>query len=508
MVQSAVSSPTEVHQPRRELSLLDTTSIIVGIIIGSAIYEISPLVVRAAGGWAVGLSLRLHEASGWPPPSESALSGAALAGVIGVWLIGGLVALAGALCYAELATAYPQAGGTYVFLSEGLGRSLGFAFAWCEFWIVRPGNVGAVAFVLARYAVQLLPADMVRGRTHAELSIALSCIAALALLNAFGLRAGKWTQNVLTAAKIAGLLALIAAGFISHAPAAASSAAPSLASLAGSANVSLALILIMFAYGGWADMSFVAAEVREPGRNIFRALLLGTGAVVVLYLAANVAFAWALGIRGLAEAKAAAAEVFSLQFGAVGGRIISLLVVVSCLGAINGMLLAGSRVFYALGTHHAIFGWLGQWKETTSVPLRSLALQTAITLALVTVFGLQEGGFSKLVVFTGPFYWLFIGLVGIALIVLRRRGTSGASGGGASGGFRVPLYPLSPLVFWLTSTAMAVAAIRYAAGQVSASLVQDGTFDVGWLLGTAWAGLVVLSGLVVGVIDFVARRRR
>jgi amino acid transporter len=272
--------------------------------------------------------------------------------------------------------------------------------------------------------------------------------------------------------------------------------------------VSLALILIMFAYGGWADMSFVAAEVREPGRNIFRALLLGTTAVVVLYLAANLAFTWALGIRGLAEAKAAAAEVFSLQFGAVGGRIISLLVVVSCLGAINGMLLAGSRVFYALGTHHAIFGWLGQWKETTSVPLRSLALQTAITLALVTVFGLQEGGFSKLVVFTGPFYWLFIGLVGITLIVLRRRGTSGASGGGASGGFRVPLYPLSPLVFWLTSTAMAVAAIRYAAGQVSASLVQDGTFDVGWLLGTAWAGLVVLSGLVVGVIDFVARRRR
>ena len=397
-------------QPRQQLSLWDSTSIIVGIIIGSAIYEIAPLVAASSGGWAA-----RHAGAGWE-------SSAAQAAILGVWLLGGLIALIGAMCYAELATAFPQSGGTYVFLSQGLGRNVGFAFAWAEFWIVRPGNVGAIAFVLARYGAQLAPPAWA-ALPGFQVSLAATAIIVIAALNAIGLHTGKWTQNLLTGAKLVGLAVVIVAALTLR-PSSAAAVLPA----GTSGNLSLALILVMFAYGGWADMSFVAAEVRDPRRNIFRALLVGTLVVAAIYLAMNHAFIVGLGLGGLAESKAAAAEVMSRRFGSPGSAAISLLVVISCLSSINGLLFTGARVYYALGTEHPIFRWLGAWNERKGVPLRSLVAQTIVTLGLVVGFGLYSKGFERLVVFTTPFYWGFIGLVGIALSGTARPGQSRGGG--------------------------------------------------------------------------------
>jgi APA family basic amino acid/polyamine antiporter len=450
-------SPT---QPRRALSLADSTSIIVGIIIGSAVYRIAPDVASGVGG-SVG-------------------AGLAYAATIGAWVAGGVVALIGAMCYAELATAYPQAGGTYVYLSAALGRSVGFAFAWIEFWIVRPGNIGAVAFVLAAYGEQLLPVGL-RGGPYVSVALAAGAILVLAVLNAAGLRAGAGTQNLLTACKVVGLAAIVLVGF-SVSPPAPTAGTPALAG----GLLSVALIQIMFAYGGWADMSFVAAEVRHPERNIFRALLLGTATVTLIYVAVNAAFLHALGVDGVARSQAVAADVLSLRLGSYGSQAISVLVVISCLGAVNGMLLTGSRVFYALGTHHATFRWLGAWNERTGVPLRSLVLQVLVTLGLVIGFG-RDRGFERLVIFTAPFYWAFIALVGVALIILRlRSATAGAT-------FRVPLFPLTPIVFAATSGAMVYAGISYALANRSPEA---------W-----WAVGVVGVGLVVGLVDWRSRHR-
>jgi basic amino acid/polyamine antiporter, APA family len=451
---------------------------IVGIIIGSAIYRSAPDVAANAGGWARGI------AAGWTTGSaalsDERLAALSIAAMLGVWIVGGFVALLGAMCYAELATAYPQAGGTYVFLSEALGRSVGFAFAWCEFWIVRPGNVGAVAFVLAVYAKELLPRGL-GGLPQTELVLAAMAVASLAVLNAIGLRAGTRTQNVLTLCKVLGLAAIVATAF-TLSPA----TTPGLTDLPEAGSLSLALILVMFAYGGWADMSFVAAEVRDPARNIFRALVLGTSAVAVIYVAINVAFVYAVGIDGLARSPAVAADVLALRFGGAGATAISLLVVVSCLGAINGMLFTGARVYYALGTHHATFRWLGTWNERGGVPLRSLVLQTLVTLGLIVGFGLYEQGFERLVVFTGPFYWGFIALVGVALIVLRYRGQFSA------GNYRVPLFPLTPLLFTASSGAMVYAAVSFAVSNRSPE--------------AAWAVGVVVVGLIVGLLDRRSRQ--
>jgi amino acid transporter len=200
----------------------------------------------------------------------------------------------------------------------------------------------------------------------------------------------------------------------------------------------------------------------------------------------NLAFLHALGIGGVANSEAVAADVLSLRLGTYGSRAMSLLVVVSCLGAINGMLFTGARVFYALGTHHPTFHWLGAWNEKTGVPLRSLILQAVVTLGLVAACRDREG-FERLVVFTAPFYWGFIALVGVALIVLRSRG------GTVRATYRVPFYPLTPFVFAVTSGAMVYAGIDYAIRQRSPEA---------W-----WAFGVVAAGLVVGWIDWRSRHR-
>ena len=327
----------------------------------------------------------------------------------GVWLSGALIALVGALCYAELATAYPRAGGTYVFLTEAFGRHVGFAFAWVEFWIVRPGNVGAIAFVLATYAREIL-APQAKSDLVLEVGLAVAAIVLLTLVNAAGLRMGKWTQNLLTALKLLGLAAIVITAFSLPAP-----IAPQVIEAQPWETLGLSLILVMFAFGGWTDMSFVAAEVRNPERNIFRVLLCGTLVVTAIYLAVTLAFIHAKGIGGLTQSSAIAAEVMSLRFKTAGATAISLLVIVSCLGAINGMLFTGARVYYALGTEHPVFRWLGTWDGKTGVPLRSLLVQSAVTMALVIGFGFYPGGFERLVVFTAPFYWGFIAIVGIAL---------------------------------------------------------------------------------------------
>jgi len=237
-------------------------------------------------------------------------------------------------------------------------------------------------------------------------------------------------------------------------------------------------------------MSFVAAEVRQPQRNILRALLLGTGAVAIIYLTVNQAFAAALGLEGLAQSQAVAAKVLSLRFGDAGAVAISVLVVVSCLGAINGMIFTGARVFYALGTQHAAFRWLGSWNESAGVPIRALAVQTIVTLGLVVAFGLDKGAFNRLVIFTGPFYWGFFSLVGIGLIVLRLRGATG------QGTYRVPGFPVTPLLFVLSSGGMTAAGLQY--------LYQEEAWRSFWQ--TAWACGVVVSGLIVGVFDWYVRR--
>jgi len=443
--------PGSSATPRRELSLVDSTAVIVGIIIGSGLYETTPLVARSAGS----------------PPALAI-----------VWLVGGAFALVGALCYAELACAHPVEGGDYVYLTRAYGRTVGLLFAWTQLLVIRPGSIGTMALVFARYAAQLAGEH---GPSRAVW--AAVAVASLSLVNMLGVRQGKWVQNVLTAAKVLGLVGVLAIGCCAS-PVAANE--PIAASASTDSDIGLALILVLFAYSGWNEMANVAAEVRDPRRNIVRALVAGTSSVAVIYLAVNGAMVHALGFAGLVSSSAAATDTVRPVLGEHGVAAMALLVCISTLGAMNGMTFTGSRIYYALGREHRLFARLGQWNARTGTPLWALALEGSITVAAVVAFGSlwEEAAFSRLVIFTAPLFWLFLGLAVGALIVLRRREPA------LERPVRVPLYPLTPLVFAAGCAWMLWSSVSYAVANRSWEAL--------------WPVVVLASGLAIAWLE---RRR-
>ena len=446
--------PTSPAAPKRQLTLFDSTSIIMGIIIGAGIYRSSPDIARAASGLAEKLCEHSPMVANWAEHSRLVawcLSDSQV--LIGLWLLGGLLSLIGAFCYAELATAYPKEGGDYVYLTRAFGRSPGFLFAWAQFWVIRPGSIGGLAYVFASYANQLLP--LFRGQyEHVSLILyAAASVAVLTAINVLGVREAKWTQNLLTMVKVLGPVAIFAVGMWFTSPA---KDAQTISPGFGQASFYYAMIFILWTYGGWNEMAYVGAEVRNPHKNILRALVLGTVTVTLIYVLINVAFIHALGVAGTANSKTVAADVFALAFGKSGARLISLLICISCLGAINGNIFTGARITYAMGKEHRLFAALGRWSGRLGTPVWSLAVQAVIAVVLVVGFGLTRSGFESMVQFTTPIFWGFFLLAGISLFVLRFREPDTVRP------YRVPLYPLIPILFCLSSMFMLYASLEYA----------------------------------------------
>jgi basic amino acid/polyamine antiporter, APA family len=395
---------------------MDAVCIMVGTVVGVGIYE-APAAVAANVAGPTGLML--------------------------VWIAGGLLALLGALCYAELATAYPHAGGDYVYLSRAYGARLGFLYGWADLLVVRTGSIAAMAFVFADYLARVLPL----GAAGPVLSAAL-LVAFLTVVNIAGLRHGAWTQNALTVVKVVGLLLIAAVAMTTSATfAPARPAAP-----AGS--IALALVFAMWTYGGWNEHAYVAAEMRAPQRNIPRSLLLGTAAITALYVVANAAFVYALGFERLRASTAVAADILAATLGAHSAGVVAVLVVVSACGAVNGHILTGARIGYALGQDHTALAALGRWSARFG-PARALAAQSAVTIALIVAFGSRDG-FETFVKYTAAVFWSFFFLTGLAVLVLRRRDPARPRP------YRVPGYPITPLVFCASSAYMVQGSVAYA----------------------------------------------
>jgi basic amino acid/polyamine antiporter, APA family len=411
--------------PRRVLTLFDSTCIIVGIIIGSGIYKTTPLIAQNTS----------H-----------------VLGFLGVWALGGLLSLVGALCYAELATRFPEQGGDYAYLTHAYGRSMGFVFAWSDLWIIRPGSIGLMSYVFADYAYDLYP--------FADRAMALSLYAAgavvfLAGINLVGVQEGKWAQNLLTLLKVLGLAAICGVGLLGN-----TSTPPTpLTPKAIESQWGQALILVLFTYGGWNEIGYVGAEVRRPEKNLFRTLVLGTLLVTLLYVLAGGAFVRTLDLAGVQQSKAVAAEMMDRFFGQTGRRAISLLICISALGAINGQLFTGARIAYAFGRDHRAFRWLGRWNDRRGIPPGGLILMVATVLALFALIGPSEQGFESLIYFTTPVCWTFYFLAVLGLMLLRRREASRPA---ESPYFRSPLYPLLPLVFCIMSLYLVYSSVLYA----------------------------------------------
>lgn len=443
---SATSTLTSPVGSRRELGLWDAVSIIIGIVIGAGIYETAPLVFANV---------------------SSPLA------AVGVWVAGGVLSLIGAACYAELASTYPRAGGDYVYLTRAFGPLCGFSFAWAQLAVILTGSIGMMAYVFADYAIVLAGGDA----STAAAPYAAAAVLALTVLHISSVELGTRAQNALAWAKISGVLAIVlVGGWLSFR--ASPQAAAASAEVARPGSLGLAMILVLYTFGGWNDAAFVAAEVRDRKRNLPRALLLGTAAITAIYVLMNVAFMAALGFSEAQRSRAIARDVFVAALGPAGGAVISLLVMVSALGAVSALIFTGSRLHAAFGQDFSALSRLAAWHSRFRSPVVALVVQAGIAIVMIGLVGTGagrrlidgllvslrlpaanwsgHGGFDTLLSCTAPVFWTFFLLTGLSLFVLRRQDPE------RHRPFQVPLYPLTPLLFCCTCAYMLYSSIDYA----------------------------------------------
>jgi basic amino acid/polyamine antiporter, APA family len=350
------------------------------------------------------------------------------------------------MCYAELASAFPKAGGDYIYLKQAYGDGAGFLFGWSHLLVIRPGDIAIIAFTFATYFPKLLPIDS-KSSTLTMPLIASLAVAVLTVINIAGVRQSKWTQNLLTATKVAGLLAIVGLAFF-H-PGASSGANEVVAG--ERLPIGIALILVLFTFGGWNEMAYLAGEVKNPERNLVSTLLSGTIIVTGLYLLINLAFLHVLGLGGMSKSQAIAADTLDAILPGQGSVLVSLLICISTLGTVNGMILTGSRIGYAMGNDHRLFEPLGRWNARTSTPVIALVVQGLIAIGLI----LSLGTFVSAVLYTSAAVYTFYFATGIAVFVLRRRAPE------LSRPYRVTFYPLPILFFGLTCVYLIYSAVEY-----------------------------------------------
>lgn len=392
-------------------------ALIIGIVVGAGIYRTPALVAGHAA-------------------SETAM--------MGVWLLGGLLSMIGALCYAELASAYPHAGGEYHFLGRAFGRRFAFLYGWARLTVIQTGSLALLAYVYGDYATQLLPLGPLSPSIHAAIAIV-----AVTAVNWAGVAHGCRTQIWLTVFEVICLLLLCLAGLL-IAPEAAPAPAP-----ADQTGLGLVLVFVLLTYGGWNEAAYLSAELRGARRRLMPVLVGSLAIVTLLYLLANLAYARALGLAGLAASDAPAADVLRRAWGEGGVTLISLAVAAAALTSANATAFTGARSAFALGRDFSQFAFLGRWRSREGTPGNALLIQGAAALLLVAFGAFARDGFQMAVEYTAPAFWFFFLAVGIALFVLRRHGSA------VEDTFRVPLYPILPALFCLTSLYLLYSSLVY-----------------------------------------------
>lgn len=392
------------------LTFIDAVAITVGIVIGAGIFETPALVAANTGNSAT---------------------------VVLAWALGGLISLIGALCYAELATTYPHPGGNYHYLIRAFGRNVAFLFAWARMTVIQPGSIVLLGFVFGDYASQVISLGAYSSALYAAIAVVF-----FTGLNILGIHQGKWTQNLLTTAEVLGLLTVAVVGFFAgSAPPSAPAVA---ASVPSSSNLGLAMVFVLLSYGGWNEAAYISSEMRDVRRNMLRSLVWSIGIISAVYLLVNLAYLHGLGVAGMAQSDAVAADLMRQVLGEPGVWLIGVIISIAALGSINATILTGARTNFALGQDFRLFSFMGRWQDRSSTPTQALLVQGGISLALVVLGAIGRKGFETIVDYTAPVFWFFFLLTGISLLILRSREPN------MPRPFRVPFYPWTPILFCLS----------------------------------------------------------
>lgn len=389
----------------RSVGLFDATMLVMGGIVGSGIF-INPYVVAQ----------QVHTA--WL--------------ILGAWAVGGVIALLGGFIYAELAALEPAVGGQYAYLRDAFHPAVGFLYGWVLLLVIQTGGMAAVTVTFARYFLELT------GWAVSERVVAVITLALLTVINCLGVKLGSRVQSGLMVLKIGAIALLVAAGaLLIRSPHALSSRAPGGVS-DGLTSFGAAMVPVLFAFGGWQTANFVAGEVREPRKNLARALLLGVAGVIVLYLAVNWVCVRALGPEGLAATHVPATTVMRLAMAQRGATIVTFGIAVSTLGFLSQSILTAPRVYFAMAEDGLFFRAVARVSARTHVPVLAIVLQSVWTIVVA-----MTGRYEQILNYVVAMDFVFFGLTATTLFVFRRRYAESRD----RRGFRVPGHPVTTIVF-------------------------------------------------------------
>jgi APA family basic amino acid/polyamine antiporter len=388
----------------RRLGTRDAALIVMGGIIGSGIFMNPSVVARFVGSGVM---------------------------VMLVWIAGGAIALLGAGIFAELAARRPDDGGLYAYLRDAFHPALAFIFGWTLLLVSQSGGMAAAAVTFAAYFAPLT------GREAPTAAIAIAAIAVFTAINALGVRTGTSTQNLFMVLKILAIAGFAAVGlFAAHIPVVA--AAPPAGSTFGA--LGLAMVPVLFAYSGWQTSSFMTAELNEPHKALPRGILIGVVAVVLLYLAVNVACLRVLGVAGLAATKTPASAIAQIAFGPVGLRVMATIIALSTLGFLSNQILTSPRVYFQMAADGTFFKQLAWVSSRTHAPVLAIVLQGAVAIAIAL-----SGSYDQILTYVTCNDYIFFGLAAIALVVFRMRDARDPSAPAPY--FRMPGHPVTTLLF-------------------------------------------------------------
>ena len=444
-----MTQPSRPGRPSPSFTTFSSMAVVIGIVVGIGIFRLPPIVAASSAG-----ELQF----------------------IMFWVAGGFISLMGALCYAELSSSMPDAGGEYFFLRKAFGPATGFFLSWGRMTVIQTGSVALIAFILGDYATVILDLGTYSSSIYAAVTVIV-----LTGLNLLGTLHSRRVQNILASIIVITLVIIAFSGLLLSSGDKVTGltlSGKNMQIFSGGAP-GLAMIFVLLTYGGWSEAAYLTGELHNVKRSIVRALVSGIAIITALYVVVNLTYLHVLGFDTLVESSTVGYDLTERIFGPGGSVIVVIIVIVSALSTANATIITGARTNFAIGRDFRLFGFMGRWNHLRNSPANALLFQGGIALALVGAGAWSQQAISTMVDYTAPVFWFFILLITLSLFVFRfRRGEHTIS-------YRVPLYPLPPVLFLIACTYM-----------LYSSLVFTGT-----------GAIIGASILVAGIpVWFIARR--
>ena len=433
--------PDPISAPKPTLRLIDAIVLIIGIVVGAGIFR---------------------------APSVVASNTSSEYWFLGVWILGGIISIIGALCYSELSSTFPNAGGDYHFLKLAFGKHFSFLFAWARISVTQTGSIAILAYIAGDYLSQLFPIGAFSSTYYALIIIIL-----ISLFNILGIQFGTGIQKFLISLQFIGIFVIVVTGLLTE-PSTSLSISESHTHFTPSstASVSLALIFVLLTFGGWNEAAYISSDLKSGSKKMTFVLVASIVVITSIYLLINISFLRVLGLEGIANSEAVGVDMMSATLGERGVVLIGLLVVLSALTSLNTTVFTGARSNYALGKDFQTLSFLGRWNGSKSAPINSLILQGVIAIILVIFGAFTRNGFESMVDFTAPVFWFFFLFTGISLFILRKKYPN------VQRPFKVPLYPFTPMLFVAFCGYMLYSSLSYTG---IGSLVSVAVLIAGWL---------------------------